>query len=122
MQIECAHIHGTLCFATHHIEVTSRHNNWQPYQLYAMMVNDSHHKELVCVVHRDENGTDIFRPYSRPNPFKKGFNPSVSESGYLTSDTVFVSEYLNHIFMMSIPNRILSGIFYTIRIRIRIRT
>jgi hypothetical protein len=36
---------------------------------------------------------------------------SVSESGYLTSDIVFVSEYLNHIFMMSISNRILSDIF-----------
>jgi hypothetical protein len=47
---------------------------------------------------------------------------SVSESWYLTSDTVFVSEYLNLIFMMSISNRIISGIFYTIRIRIRIRT
>jgi hypothetical protein len=72
------------------------------------------------VTDRDENGTDIFRPYSRPNPFRGGFNPSVFESGYLTSDIVFISEYLNHIFMMSISNRIISGIFYTIRIRIRI--
>jgi hypothetical protein len=71
---------------------------------------------------RNENGTDIFRSYSRLKSFREGFNPSVSESGYLTSDTVFVSEYLNHIFMMSISNRILSNIFYTIRIRIRIRT
>jgi hypothetical protein len=23
-----------------------------------------------CVIIRDENGTDIFRPYSRPNPFR----------------------------------------------------
>jgi hypothetical protein len=27
------------------------------------------HGELI-VVGRDENGTDIFRPYSRPNPFR----------------------------------------------------
>jgi hypothetical protein len=24
----------------------------------------------AAVVDRDENGTDIFRPYSRPNPFR----------------------------------------------------
>ena len=23
-----------------------------------------------CIVSRDENGTDIFRPYSKPNPFR----------------------------------------------------
>jgi hypothetical protein len=64
----------------------------------------------------------IFSDRIRDRIRLKGFNPSVSESRYLTSDTVFVSEYLNHIFMMSISNRILSGIFDTIRIRIRIRT
>jgi len=36
----------------------------------------------------------------------KGFDPFVSESKYLTSDIVSVSEYLNRIFMMSISNRI----------------
>jgi hypothetical protein len=64
----------------------------------------------------------IFSDCIRDRIRLEGFNPSVSESGYLTSDTVSVSEYLNHVFMMSISNRILSGIFYTIRIRIRIRT
>jgi hypothetical protein len=47
---------------------------------------------------------------------------SVSESGYSTSDTVSVSEYPNHIFMMSISKYILSGIVDIIRIRIQIRT
>jgi len=46
---------------------------------------------------------------------------SVSESECLISDTVFVSEYLNRIFMMSTSNRILSDIVDIIRIRIRIR-
>jgi len=41
---------------------------------------------------------------------------SVSESGYSISDTV--SEYSNRIFMMSISNRILSGMVDIIRIRI----
>jgi hypothetical protein len=28
------------------------------------------YERLICFVLRDENGTDIFRPYSRPNPFR----------------------------------------------------
>jgi hypothetical protein len=73
----------------------------------------------ACVGDMGENGTDIFRPYSRPNSFS-GSDPSVSESGYSISDTTSVSEYSNHIFMMSISNRILSGMVDTIRIRIQI--
>ena len=58
-------------------------------------------------VHRDENDTDIFRPYS---------GPSVSESECLTSDTISVSDYLNRIFMMSTSNHILSDMIDIIRI------
>jgi len=47
------------------------------------------------------------------------FNLSVSESKYSICDTVSVSEYSNHIFMMSISNRILSDIVETIPIRIQ---
>jgi hypothetical protein len=65
---------------------------------------------------RDENCTDI---YPRPNLFR-GLDLSISESGYLTSDTVSVFEYSNRIFVMLIPNRILSNIDNIIRIRIRI--
>lgn len=36
IQIDVHIFHGTVCFATHHIEVPS-HDNWQPYQLSAMM-------------------------------------------------------------------------------------
>ena len=43
------------------------------------------------------------------------------ESECLISDIVSVSEYLNHIFMMSTSNRILSNIVDIIHIRIRIR-
>ena len=46
---------------------------------------------------------------------------SVSESEYLTSDTVSVFEYLNRIFMMSTSNPILSDMIDIICIRIRIR-
>jgi hypothetical protein len=41
---------------------------------------------------------------------------SVSESECSISDTVSVSEYLSHIFMMSTSNRILSDIVNIIRI------
>ena len=41
---------------------------------------------------------------------------SIFKSGYLIFDTVSVFEYSNHIFMMSISNRILSGMIDTIRI------
>ena len=70
---------------------------------------------------RDENGTDIFRPYSKPNPFRRvEICPySSPDIQHPTSDTVSVSEYSNRIFMMSISNRILSDIVDTIRIRIR---
>jgi hypothetical protein len=47
---------------------------------------------------------------------------SISGSEYSTSDTVSISEYSNRVFMISISNRILSGMIDTIRIRIRIRT
>jgi hypothetical protein len=43
---------------------------------------------------------------------------SVSESEYSTFDIVSVSDYLNHIFMMSTSNPILSDIIDIIRIRI----
>jgi hypothetical protein len=39
-------------------------------------------------------------------------------NGYSTSNTVSVSEYSNRIFLMSISNRILSGMVHTIHIRI----
>jgi len=67
---------------------------------------------------RDENGTDIFRSYLRPNSFR-GSDLSVSESEYSISDTVFVSEYLYCIFIMSTSNHILSDIVDIIYIRIR---
>jgi len=46
---------------------------------------------------------------------------SVSEFEYSISDTVFISEYLNHIFMMSTSNPILSDMIDIIRIQIRIQ-
>ena len=51
---------------------------------------------------RDENDTNIFRPYSRPNSFRGVQMCSYNDSEYSTSDTVSISEYLNHIFMMPI--------------------
>jgi hypothetical protein len=79
------------------------------------------HFEIRQCMTRDENGTDIFQLYSRPNPFRGGLNLFISENGYSTSDTVSISEYLNRIFMMLISNRILSGMVDTIRIQIRIQ-
>jgi hypothetical protein len=79
----------------------------------------------VCnlkVMSRDKNGMDIFRPYSRPNLFRgRSSDLSISESRYSTSDNVSISEYSNHIFIISISNRILSFMVDTIRIRIWIR-
>jgi hypothetical protein len=51
----------------------------------------------------------------------QGLDLSGFESEYSTSDTVSVFEYLNHIFMMSTSNHILSDMVDIIRIRIRIR-
>jgi len=44
----------------------------------------------------------------------------ISKSEYSISDIISIFEYLNYIFMLSISNRILSGIVETIRIRFRI--
>jgi hypothetical protein len=35
---------------------------------------------VLILVARDENGTDIFQPYSSPNPFRGGSDLFVSES------------------------------------------
>ena len=78
-------------------------------------------KDLHAPTSRDENGTNIFRPYSKPNPFR-----GVEIYPYPSPDIQHpipypYPEYSNRIFMISISNRILSDIVDTIRIRIRIR-
>jgi hypothetical protein len=47
-----------------------------------------------------------------------GSDLSVSKSEYSISDTISIFEYLNHIFMTSASNSILSDIVDIIRIRI----
>ena len=64
----------------------------------------------------DKNGTDIFRPYSKPNLFRGVEICPYPSADIKTSDTVSASEYSNRIFMMSISNRIISDIVDTIRI------
>jgi hypothetical protein len=72
----------------------------------------------LAVITRGENGTDIFRPYLRPNSFRGVQICPYSKSGYSISDTVSIFEYSNRIFMMSIYHRILSDKVDIIRIRI----
>jgi len=68
---------------------------------------------------RDQNGTDIFRTYSRPDLFR-----GVQICPYSSSDIQHPISYpylntQNHIFIMSMSNYILFDMADTIHIRIR---
>jgi hypothetical protein len=52
----------TICSWTH------RHNSCHLRVLHARSRKVGRHP--CCLTHQDKNGTDIFRPYSRPNPFR----------------------------------------------------